>query len=280
MGDVVEAVKSVVNEGAKAVNNITAEAGKGFDNLVKGDVGKAATALVTPQLGMVAAAGDVLKGDIKGAVGRAAGAQLSANTNLLGVSSDVKKFVESNDTLNDVTLGMSKDAVKMHDSTNRMIATGEVRDQDISNILRASTRAAVIGSGVGLVAGGGASTIGSTAVNAGKSGVGFLQSAGSVAAGAAAIAKDPGKAAASYLGIDTSGLDDTLNDLNDIRNNVDTVRTIISPPANQRAPSATGSPGGTAGLAAQAAGGSLIPIILMVAGGLLALVFILKRKGK
>lgn len=278
MGDVVNAVQNIGNEVAKGVNNVVAETGKGFDNLVKGDVGNAAKGLLAPQLGLVAAGGDVLKGDIKGALGRATGAQLSGATNLLGVSNDVRKFVSKNETLNTVSLGLASDAGKMHDSTNRMMATGEVRPEDLSNSFRYLTRAGTIATGVGLVTSGGASSLGSTALNAGKSGLGFLQGAGTVAAGAAAIAKNPGDAVKSYLGLDTSGFDDLIDNFNDIRNNVDTVRNVISPPSTSRAPAASGPTGSNAGVALPTMSGGLVPVILLVAGTLVGLVLFLGRK--
>lgn len=285
MGDVVRVVENTVKEVGKGVENVTREISSGLTtagqltsnagNLVGGDVGKAINAVTNPAGAMLQAGGSLVEGDIKGAVARSAGSFLAGNTQVVAASSSAKELFQ-NENFNTLTMGFSNDISQVDDAKDRMIARGEISDQDFSAVGRFGVRtAAVIGTAGVVNAFGGASGVGTAAVNAGKSGVGFLQTAGTVAAGAAAIAKDPGKAAASYLGIDTSGLEDTIDQIDGIRRDVESI--IPQPSANRSPASVSASSPQIIALP----GGStlgLMPIVAMGAAGLVALILILKRK--
>lgn len=290
MGDVARGVENAVKEVTKGVENVTREVSSGLTTagqltsnigtLVGGDVGKAFNAVTNPAGAMLQAGGSLVEGDIKGAVARSTGAFLAAGTAPLAASSSAKELFQ-NENFNNVTFGFANDISQVDDAKNRMIYSGDITDQDLSAMGRLGVRtAAVIGTAGVVNAMGGASGVGTAAVNAGKSGQAFLQTAGTVAAGAAAIAKDPGKAAASYLGIDTSGLDSTIDQIDGIRRDIDSVRSIIPQPAANRAPASvsptTTSPQVAIPGTVQSIG--LMPLIAMGTAGLVGLILILKRK--
>lgn len=283
MGEVVKAVENVGREIGKGAENITREASKGLTltgqvvgnvgNLVGGDVGKGINAITAPTGAFIQSGGDILKGDIKGAVARQTGAMLAAGSAPLSASSSLKDLAR-NDTVNAFTLGFSNDISEVNDSSRRMITSGEIRDSDLSAMGRLGVRTALAVGTMGAVnAAGGVSGMGSAAVNAGKSGVGFLQSAGTAiggAAGIASIAKDPVKAGATYLGFDKQ--------LDQIRNVEDTIKGVVSQPASNRTPAATPTTTNAVSTTGTSNLSSMLPVFAIAGAALLALIFILKRK--
>lgn len=265
--------KDPISQAVKTVSDTVSTAGKVISNagdIIGGDAGKALGAVTKPLGGVTEAAGSLIGGDIKGAAARATGAALSAVTVPINASSSGEEALK-HETVNTATLGFSNDFVEVNKASNRMISSGEINAEDWSSMSRLGVRtAAVIGTMGAYNAVGGASGIassapgwGTSAVNAGKSGVGFLKEAALVAGGAKMLSSDPLKAAGGYLGVD---VDDWRNTEKNIKGLVD---GVTSSPGTNRTTASTG-------IATPET--SFIPIALAVLAGLIGLIFILKKR--
>ncbi len=225
------------------------------------DVKKAVTAVVAPVVSTVSAVGDIAKGDLGTAGKKIAGSAMQV-LNPVAQASNMSNAVSSTLDSNDFTNSWSQGGKAM-----QTLQTGQDLSQgQVNSLTSMYAKEAII---AGTVTG---ATLGTQAINAGKSGLGFLKEGAATAGAVKAFSKDPVAAVGGYLGVDVGEIRDRVDEIDGIRNIID---GITSQPASNRAPSST--------VTVQAPSQSMMPMYLLFGGGLIAMFFIVKslaRKGR
>ncbi len=222
------------------------------------DIGRAVQAVAAPVVSTVSAVGDIAKGDL-GTAGKKIAGSAAQVLNPVAQASNMSGAVEGVLNTNDFTNSWSQGGKAMQS----LQAGQDLSSSEVNSLTSMYGKEALI---AGTVTGG---VLGTEAINAGKSGLGFLKEGAATAGAVKAFSKDPVAAVGSYLGVDVGEIRDRVDEIDGIRSIID---GITSQPANNRAPSST--------VTVQAPSQSMTPMYLLFGAGLIAMFFVVKSLAK
>lgn len=156
INSVTNAVKNTVSSVSNSVNHAvdttvksTANAwDRNRDNFENSDIGRVTKVVFTPVASIYNAGREVYNGKLDQAFGQMGASvnNMDLNTRLINSSSSLRELYNS-DGFNNVTGGLSRDAVRKSDAFDHWRSEGEISPEDVSATTRYGVRAAIYGAG-------------------------------------------------------------------------------------------------------------------------------------